>query len=110
MGDGEVVAAPEVGTAIVAQAVPVPRPALMRGPRVRTRETLTTIVSGISLADAARDAFADLKDWLQRDRHLSSEQAAIAMGIGAHCGIGQVSNRLHTAKCSIAIALLPGRS
>ena len=29
------------------------------------------------------------------------------MGIGAHCGIGQVSNRLHTAKCSIALALLP---
>jgi hypothetical protein len=29
------------------------------------------------------------------------------MGIGAHCGIGQVSNRLHTAKCSISRSLLP---
>ena len=29
------------------------------------------------------------------------------MGIGAHCGVGQVSNRLHTAKCSIARSLLP---
>jgi hypothetical protein len=32
------------------------------------------------------------------------------MGIGAHCGVGQVSNRLHTAKCSIARSLLPGRN
>ena len=29
------------------------------------------------------------------------------MGIGGHCGIGQVSNRLHTAKCSIDRSLLP---
>ena len=41
------------------------------------------------------------------DWGLSSEQAALIMGIGGHCGIGQVSNRLHTAKCSIDRSLLP---
>ena len=29
------------------------------------------------------------------------------MGIGAHCGVCQVSNALHTAQCSIARSLLP---
>ena len=76
-------------------------------PRVITDERLTTIVSGISLADAARAAFRELKLWLEDEWRLSPEQAAIMMGIGAHCGIGQVSNPLHTAKCSIARSLLP---
>jgi amidase len=107
LGDGEVVAAPEVAARIVASTKPVGRPASMTAPRVRTDDTLTTIVSGISLADAARAAFAALKHWLEDEWQLSSDEAAIVMGIGAHCGVGQVSNRLHTAKCSIALALLP---
>jgi amidase len=107
MGDGEVVAAPEVGTRIVARARPIARPSSMGAPRVLSAERLTTIVSGISLADACREAFAELKLWLQDDWGLSSEQAALIMGIGGHCGIGQVSNRLHTAKCSIDRSLLP---
>lgn len=107
LGDGEVVAAPEVAARIVVSATPVKRPASMKAPRIRTADTLTTIVSGISLTDAARSAFAELKSWLQDKWELSSDEAAIVMGIGAHCRIGQVSNRLHTAKCSIALALLP---
>lgn len=107
MGDGEVVCAPEIGARIVASARPLKRPASMGAPRVLTADRLTTIVSGISLADASRAAFAELKLWLQDEWELSSEQAAVVMGIGADCGIGQVSNLLHTAKCSIARALLP---
>jgi amidase len=110
MGDGEVVAAPEVGARIVASARPVQRPASMGAPRVSTHDLLMTVVSGISLADACRAAFAELKLWLQDDWGLSSDQAAIVMGLGAHCGIGQVSNLLHTAKCSIARTLLPDGS
>jgi amidase len=106
MGDGEVVCAPEVGARIVASARPRERPASMGAPRVITDERLTTIVSGISLADAARAAFGELKLWLEDEWRLSPEQAAIIMGIGAHCAIGQVSNPLHTAKCSIARSLL----
>ena len=78
--------------------------------RVSTHDLLMTVVSGISLADASRAAFAELKLWLQDDWGLSSDQAAIVMGLGAHCGIGQVSNLLHTAKCSIARTLLPDGS
>ena len=107
MGDGEVVCAPEVGARVVASARPTERPASMGAPRVITGERLTTIVSGISLADACREAFRELKLWIEDDWDLSSEHAAIVMGIGAHCGIGQVSNPLHTAKCSIARSLLP---
>ena len=107
MGDGEVVCAPEVGTRIVASARPVPRPTSMGAPRVMTPTRLMTVVSGLSLADACRTAFAELKWWLEDDWKLSSDEAAVVMGIGAHCGVGQVSNRLHTAKCSIARSLLP---
>jgi amidase len=107
MGDGEVVCAPEIGARIVASASPIKRPESMNAPRVVTPDRLMTIVSGISLSDASRVAFAELKLWLQDDWDLSSEQAAVVMGIGAHCGIGQVSNLLHTAKCSIARSLLP---
>jgi acetamidase/formamidase len=107
MGDGEVVASPEVGTRIVARARPMARPVSMGTPRVVSADRLTTIVSGISLADTCREAFRELKLWLEDEWGLTSEQAALAMGIGAHCGIGQVSNRLHTAKCSIDPALLP---
>jgi amidase len=108
MGNGEVVAAPEVGARIVASAHPMKRPASMGAPRVLSDERLTTIVSGISLADACRAAFRELKLWLEDEWRLSPDEAALIMGIGAHCGVGQVSNLLHTAKCSIQRSLLPG--
>lgn len=107
MGDGEITAAPEVGTRITVSAMPVPRPVSMHAPRVRSDHRLTTIVSGISLSDACRLAFRELKLWLQDEWRLTSDEAAVVMGIGAHCGVGQVSNVLHTAKCSIDRALLP---
>jgi acetamidase/formamidase len=110
MGDGEVVCAPEVGARIVARAWPVPRPSRMDGPRVIDASSLTTFVSGISLADACRAAFRELKLWLEDDLGLSADDAAIVMGIGAHCGVAQVSNRMHTGKCSIRRDLLPGRA
>jgi amidase len=109
MGAGEVVCAPEVGMRTVASARAVPRPASMGAPRVRTADRLTTIVSGISLADAARIAFRELKLWLEDEWELSGQQAAIVMGIGAHCAIAQVTNPLHTAKCSIDVSMLPPR-
>ncbi len=109
MGDGEIVSAPEVGTRILASARSMPRPTAMTAPRVITPDQLTTIVSGPSLSNAAREAFRELKRWIEHDWGLTNEEAAIVMGIGAHCGIGQVSNRLHTAKCSIARSLLSPR-
>jgi hypothetical protein len=76
---------------------------------VTTDRRLTTIVSGISLSDACRSAFRELKAWLEDEWGLTSDEAAIVMGIGAHCGVGQLSNLLHTAKCSIDRTLLPPR-
>lgn len=107
MADGEVVAAPEVGTRIVASARPVKRPASMGATRILTEDRLTTVVSGISLGDACRLAFRELKLWIQDEWALTHEQAAIVMGIGGDCGVGQVSNRCHTAKCSLDRSLLP---
>lgn len=109
MGAGEVTCAPEVGTRIVARATPVPRPASMGCPRVRTASSLTTIVSAPSLSDAARSAFRQLKLWIEEDWGLDSDRAAIVMGMAADCGIGQVSNLLHTATCTIDLAVLPPR-
>src|ERR1700722_14810449 len=99
MGDGEVVCAPEVGTRIVASARATERPASMGAPRVISADTLTTIVSGIALADACREAFRELKLWIEDDWDLSRDQVAMVMGIGAHCGGGQGRNRLNNAKC-----------
>jgi amidase len=109
MGAGEVTCSPEVGTRIVASAIPVPRPATMSAPRIRTDATLTTVVSGISLADACRIAFSELKFWLESEWGLSADDAAVLMGIAADCGVCQVSNLLHTATCSIDRSLLPPR-
>lgn len=109
MGDGEVTAAPEVGTRIIASARTIPRPASMHAPRVASAHRLTTIVSDISLSDACRLAFRELKVWLEDEWQLSSDEAAVLMGIGAHCGVGQISNLLHTAKCSIDRTLAPPR-
>lgn len=80
----------------------------MGAPRIVTADRLMTVVSAASLTDAARFAFRELKLWLEEDRGLTNEESAMVMGMGAHCGIGQVSNLLHTAKCSIALSLLPG--
>jgi amidase len=110
MGDGEVVCAPEIGASIVASARPATRPESMGAPRVVTADRLITIVSGGSLADSCRTAFRELKLWLEDEWRMAPEEAAIVMGIGAHCGVGQVSNRLHTAKCSIGRSLLPSRT
>jgi amidase len=107
MGDGEIVCAPEVGTRIVASARPIERPAAMNAPRIITADRLMTVVSGPSLTDAAREAFRELKFWLEQEWGLTSDDAAVVMGIGAHCSIGQVSNLLHTAKCSISRSLQP---
>ncbi len=109
MGDGEIVAAPEVGTRIVASATPVGRPASMQCPRLSNATHLSTIVSGVSLADASRIAFRELKNWLQDEWQVAPEDATIVMGIGAHCGVCQVSNAIYTARCSIPRALLPPR-
>jgi amidase len=107
MGAGEVTCSPEVGTRIIAAATPVPRPAAMHAPRIRTGTHLTTIVSGISLADACRTAFRELKLWLEDEWQVAPDDAAVIMGIAADCGVCQVSNELHTATCTIERALLP---
>ncbi|MBA3381946.1 MAG: acetamidase/formamidase family protein [Actinobacteria bacterium] len=107
LGDGEIVCAPECGTRIVVTARPFERPSAMLSPRILTADRLMTVVSAPSLTDAARSAFRALKLWLEQELELTSDEAAMVMGIGAHCGIGQVSNLLHTAKCSIDRSLLP---
>lgn len=107
MGDGEVVAAPEIGTRITASARPAPRPKDMRSPRVRTATHITTLASAPSLTDACRVSFAQLKLWLEQEWSLSSDDAAIVMGMCADCGVGQVSNLLHTATCTLPLSALP---
>jgi acetamidase/formamidase len=107
MGDGEVTAAPEVGTRIVASARPIERPSSMGSLRVRSANHVTTLVSAPSLTDACREAFRQLKFWIQDEWQISPDDATVLMGIGAHCGVGQVSNLLHTGKCSLALDLLP---
>ena len=107
IGDGEIVCAPECGTRIVVTARPFDRPSAMGSPRIVTADYLMTVVSAPSVTDAARSAFRQLKLWLEQEWELTNDEAVMVMGMGAHCGIGQVTNLLHTAKCSIDRSLLP---
>ena len=107
LGDGEIVCAPECGTRIVVTARPFERPQAMG--RSADRDRRPSDDGGVCavLTDAARTAFRELKHWLEQDRRLTNDEAAMVMGMAAHCGIGQVTNLLHTAKCSIDRSLLP---
>ena len=91
IGDGEIVCAPECGTRIVATARPFDRPSAMGSPRIVTADYLMTVVSAPSVTDAARSAFRQLKLWLEQEWELTNDEAAMVMGMGAHCGIGQVT-------------------
>jgi amidase len=101
MADGEIVDAPECGTRITATATTRPRPKSMRWPRVETATSLITVVSDISLADASRQAFRELLLWIEDDYDIRRDDIAAVMGMLADTAICQVSNRMHTARCSI---------
>jgi acetamidase/formamidase len=101
MGDGEIAAAPEVGTLITATVNVRHRPSAMRWPRVETETELMTVVSDSSLADAGRQAFRELLLWLEEDTGQPRPTIALLLGMTADVRVCQVSNRLHTASCSV---------
>lgn len=108
MADGEIAHAPECGTLITANATVRERPESMRWPRVETNEEIMTVVSDPSLADACRQAFRELMLWLEEDTGENRRNLALLMGMAAEVRVCQVSNLLHTARCSIERDLLPG--
>jgi amidase len=101
MADGEIAAAPEVGTLITATASVRPRPASMRWPRIQTESELMSVVSDISLADACRQAFREMMLWIEEDTGAERHMIALLMAMVADTGVCQVSNRLHTARCTM---------
>jgi amidase len=108
MGDGEVVACPEVGSLITATVELRPAPARMHGPRIETAESLLTLASARTLEEACRTAFKYMLWWIVDDYGLEHVEAAMLMGMVAHTGICQVSNPLMTAKCTMPRAFLSG--
>jgi amidase len=101
MADGEIAAAPEVGTLITATASVRPRPTSMRWPRIETESELITVVSDISLADACRQAFREMMLWIEEDTGAERHMIALLMAMVADSAVCQVSNRLHTARCTM---------
>jgi amidase len=101
MADGEIAAAPEVGTLITATASVRPRPKSMRWPRIETESELMTVVSDISLADACRQAFREVMLWIEEDTGAERRTIALLMAMVADTAVCQVSNRLHTARCTM---------
>jgi amidase len=108
MGDGEVVQAPEVGTRITASVDLRPRPERMRWPRVESSSHLTTLVSGLSIDDAAALAFAEMLAWGEEISGMARPDLALLLGMIANVGICQFANTLHTAKCTVERSLLSG--
>jgi amidase len=106
MADGEIAAAPEVGTLITATASVRPRPDSMRWPRIETESELMTVVSDISLADACRQAFREMLLWIEEDAGAERHMIALLMAMVADTAVCQVSNRLHTARCVMPRGLL----
>jgi len=101
MADGEIAAAPEVGTLITVTASVRPRPTSMRWPRIETESELMTVVSDISLADACRQAFREMMLWIEEDKGAERRMIALLMAMVADTAVCQVSNRLHTARCTM---------
>lgn len=107
MGDGEVVQAPEVGTRTTVSIEIRSRPELMRWPRIESDLSLTTVVSGLSIDDAAGEAFAEMLAWCEEMSPMFRADIALILGMTANVGICQIANTLHTAKCTVSRDLLP---
>ncbi len=101
MGDGEIVAPPEVGALITASAEPRERPGSMGWPRIETAEGLTTLVSGTPLEWSARQAFRELLNWVVEEYELSRPKAALLLAMVADARIAQISNTDYTAYCTM---------
>jgi amidase len=100
MGDGEIVAPPEVGALVTASAEPRERPASLEWPRIETDESLTTLVSGRPLEWSARQAFRELLNWVVEEYDLSRPRAALLLAMVADARIAQISNTDYTAYCT----------
>lgn len=107
MGDGEVVQSPEVGTRITASVEVRDRPPGMHWPRIEAADHLTTVVSGLTIDDAAGVAFQEMLAWAEETSGRSRADTAMILGMLAGVGICQTANTLHTAKCTVERALLP---
>jgi amidase len=100
MGDGEIVAPPEVGALVTASAEPRERPASLEWPRIETDNSLTTLVSGKPLEWSARQAFRELLNWVVEEYDLSRPRAALLLAMVADARIAQISNTDYTAYCT----------
>jgi len=101
MGDGEIVAPPEVGALVTASAEPRQRPASLEWPRIETAGRLMTLVSGTPLEWSARQAFRELLNWVVEDYELPRPKAALLLAMVADARIAQISNTQYTAYCSM---------
>jgi amidase len=101
MGDGEIVAPPEVGALVTASAEPRERPASLEWPRIETKDSLTTLVSGTPLEWSARQAFRELLNWVVEEYDLSRPKAALLLAMVANARIAQISNTDYTAYCTM---------
>jgi amidase len=101
MGDGEIVAPPEVGALVTASAEPRQRPASLEWPRIETAERLMTLVSGTPLEWSARQAFRELLNWVVEDYELPRPKAALLLAMVADARIAQISNTQYTAYCAM---------
>ncbi len=100
MGDGEIVAPPEVGAVVTASAEPRERPASLEWPRIESVDSLTTLVSGRPLEWSARQAFRELLNWVVEEYELSRQRAALLLAMVADARIAQISNTDYTAYCT----------
>ena len=107
MGDGEIVQSPEVGTRLTVSVEVRDGPPGMNWPRVESETHLTTVVSGLTIDDAAGTAFSEMLAWSEETSGRSRADTAMILGMLADVGICQTANALHTAKCKVERSLLP---
>ena len=110
MGDGEIVQAPEVGTRLTLSVELRDRPPAMNWMRIESEAHLTTVVSGLTIDDAAGVAFSEMLAWAEESSGRSRADTAMILGMVADVGICQTANTLHTARCKVERALLPWAS
>lgn len=101
MGDGEVCGTGiECGAEVLIKLdimhnYPIPRP------RIETPAELMCVASGEILEQAIKLALQDMVDWLQKDKHLSAEEAYMLVSLVGSVRIGQVVDPAVTVRVAI---------
>jgi amidase len=101
MGDGEVCGTGiECGAEVTIRLDLLPSYSIPR-PRIETDDELMCLASAGGLDTAIKLALQDMVDWLQKDKHMSAEEAYVLVSIVGDVRIGQIVDPAVTVRVTV---------